>query len=109
MVKKGISKNKIKIVKDYIERITKEDKVPVNKVIVFGSQAKGDFRKDSDIDVCIVSPRFGNRLEAMRFLWSKRIRKEILNGLEPIGFSPKDFKEGSSLIDEIKKTGVLVR
>jgi len=30
-------------------------------------------------------------------------------GLEPIGFSGKDFKEGSSLIQEIKKTGVAVK
>jgi hypothetical protein len=27
-------------------------------------------------------------------------------GLEPIGFTEKDFREGSSLIEEIKKTGV---
>ena len=29
----------------------------VNKIILYGSYARGDFRKDSDIDVAVVVPR----------------------------------------------------
>ena len=67
---------------------------------------KGKFHKGSDIDVCIVSPKFKSGVEALQFSWLKRNKKEIMAGLEPVGFSVKDFEEGSSLIQEIKKTGV---
>ena len=40
------------------------------------------------------------------YLWRKRNTKEIMAGLEPLGFSPDDFADGSSIINEIKKTGV---
>ena len=29
----------------------------VNKIILYGSYARGDYRKDSDIDVAVVVPR----------------------------------------------------
>jgi len=109
MVKKRISKEIVKIVKNYTERISKENKIPIKKVIVFGSSAKGSSQKWSDIDVCIVSPRFKNIQKTLEFLWMKREREEVLKGLEPIGFSLKDFNQGSALINEIKETGVLIK
>jgi len=109
MVKKRISKEAIKIVKDYTERISREDKIPIKKVIIFGSSAKGTSQKWSDIDVCIVSPRFKNIQKTLEFLWMKRKREEVLKGLEPIGFSSEDFEQGSALINEIKETGVLIK
>jgi len=36
----------------------------------------------------------------------KRNDEEVAAGLEPIGFTRKDFDEGGILIEEIKKTGV---
>ena len=33
-------------------------------------------------------------------------KAEVVFGLEPIGFSPEDFLESSSLIEEIKNTGI---
>ena len=36
-------------------------------------------------------------------------KAEVISGLEPIGFSPKAFLESSSLIEEIKNTGIQVK
>ncbi len=106
MVKKRISKKTEKIVKKYIERLSLEEKLLIEKVVVFGSRTKGNFNIFSDIDVCILSPKFKNSIEALEFLWEKRKDEEVMAGIEPIGFSMKEFKKGGALIEEIKKTGV---
>lgn len=106
MVKKRIPKKITSVINNYILRLTDSEKIPIKKVIVFGSQVKGTKRKWSDIDVCLISSAFVNPMETMQFLLAKREKEEVLAGLEPIGFTPKDFKEGGSLIEEIKKTGV---
>lgn len=106
MVKKRISKKTEKIVRKYVERLSKEEKLLIEKVIVFGSRTKDNFDVFSDIDVCILSSKFKNSIEALEFLWQKRKDEEVMAGIEPIGFSIKEFKKGSSLIEEIKKTGV---
>ena len=103
MVKRRISKKIINMVRCYGKRLSDEEKLPVDKVIIFGSQAKGKAHKWSDIDVCIISPKFKDFMKTMAFLFQKRKDNEVMGGLEPVGFSKKDFEEGSSLIQEIKK------
>lgn len=109
MAKRRISKKIIRLIKDYTCRLKEKKKLPIKKVIIFGSYAKGRAGKWSDIDVCIISPRFKDPFAAIEFLLKQRERKEVIAGLEPVGFSGKDFREGSSLIQEIKKTGVEVK
>ena len=89
----------------FAKRLSVEESVPVEKVFIFGSVAKGKATHKSDIDVCIVSPLFNNKVKAVQFLLKKRNNFEVISGLEPIGFSPKDFLEGGSLVEEIKSTG----
>ena len=106
MAKKRIPEKIKNITCDYVERVMEEENLKVNKVMIFGSHAKGKTHKWSDIDVCVVSPRFKDEFEALQFLWTRRNKREVMAGLEPIGFSAKSFREGSSLIKEIKETGV---
>ena len=106
---KRIPKKTINIVQNYTQRLSKEDKLPINRVIIFGSKAKGKSQKWSDIDVCIVSSKFKDTIKALEFLWVKRKREEVIAGLEPVGFSLEDFQKGSSFIREIKKTGVVIK
>jgi len=109
MVKKNIPIKINKVVKDYVRRLMKQDKLPVDKVIIFGSQIKGKSNQWSDIDVCIISPKFKDNFKALEYLWSKRQDKEVEFGLEPVGFSNRDYKEGGSLIQEIKKNGIILK
>jgi len=109
MVKKRVPKKIIKIDEGYTRRLTTEEDLPIERVLIFGSRIKGKIRFGSDIDVCIISPRFKNPLVALKFLWQKRNRKEVIAGLEPVGFSKKDFEEGSTFIEEIKKTGIIIK
>ena len=49
--------------KEKVRRLAKEyaklvvSNMVVNKIILYGSYARGDYRKDSDIDVAVVVPR----------------------------------------------------
>ncbi|MBU4370222.1 nucleotidyltransferase domain-containing protein [Patescibacteria group bacterium] len=109
MVKKKIPKKVNRIIQDYIRRLAAEDKLPIDRVILFGSQVKGNTHKWSDIDVCIISPKFKDTIKAIEYLLIRRKDEEVRSGLEPIGFSPRDFLRGNSLVQEIKKTGVTVK
>ncbi len=106
MVKKAISK-KVEREIDRFINILKADKLPIKKVILFGSYAKGKQRRWSDIDLCVISPKFKNPWEAMEYLWLKRKISDTRYVIEPIGFNPVDFDDKyNSLIHEIKTTGI---
>ena len=107
MVKRKLPDKIISEVNEY-KNILKADKLPISAMYVFGSYAKGIPRKWSDIDVCVVSPKFIDTWDALTYL-----RRKVPFGLgwsiEPVGFSPADFEDKySSLIHEIKTYGVEV-
>ena len=107
MAKRELSKKVVSEVGEY-KKILKADKLPITGMYVFGSYAKGNPHKWSDIDVCVVSPKFKDAWYAMTYL-----RRKVPFGLgwsiEPVGFSPEDFDDKySTLIAEIKKYGIKI-
>ena len=50
------NKNLIKDLQEFKKRINKE--IPINKMLLFGSQAKGKTHKWSDVDLIVVSAKF---------------------------------------------------
>ncbi len=105
MVKKKIPKQLEKIVKNYVS-ILQEDNLPINKVILFGSYAKGTQHKWSDVDIAVVSPKFKDSWEALRYL-SDRAPFDMKYTIEAHGFTPEDFNNKyDSLIHEIKTHGI---
>ncbi|MFH0798550.1 MAG: nucleotidyltransferase domain-containing protein [Pseudomonadota bacterium] len=91
------------------KRLLEKEGVPVSKILLYGSYARGDQRKDSDIDVCVVSPAFGkNRLEERLFLFKQA--PQIDNRIEPVSFSLKDYKTNkiSPLLHQIRKEAIEV-
>lgn len=101
MVKKKI----IKIIKKYIEYL-QNDGIEVEKAVIFGSYAKNNYKKESDIDVLIVSKSFGkNRVREGQELF-KRIRF-VDSRIEPIPVSLKEYENSENpFIEEIKKYGI---
>ena len=81
-----------------------DDKKNVSTVYLFGSFAKNFNRKDSDIDIAVISSAFkGDRYSDRRFIIP--FRRGIDSRIDPIPFTPEDYAEGGILIDEIKSTG----
>ena len=108
MDKKKSLKQIEKIIKEYI-LLLKADGFDIEKVLLYGSYAKGNPRYDSDIDICIISDSFGkNPTEEGKYLFRKLWLIENAN-IEPIGYSSDYFynkNNQSPLINEIKKTGI---
>lgn len=80
------------------------------KIILFGSRAKGDYWKRSDYDFIIVSSAF----EGMH--WLHRISKVVglwdsLSDIDALPYTPREFKEKSktsSVVKNAVKHGVLI-
>ncbi len=105
MATKTIKKEIREIVQQYRLKV-KNAGIPVEKMLIFGSYARGNARKDSDIDVCVVSPKFGKddiaEIGELNFL-----RWKLDNRIEAHPVSSKDFASTATpLISEIKKYGI---
>lgn len=106
MATAGNSLKKVKLyISEYID-VLQQDGLPINRVFIFGSHAKKHPGKWSDIDVCVISPRFGKKVDPYEYLWTKRRREDVLRGIEPVGFHPRDFIDEDPLAWEIKTTGI---
>ena len=94
-----------KLVEEYAEIVTKN--MIVNKIILFGSYARGDYRKDSDIDVAVVVPRNSiskNILDDMAKLF--KLRRNISTDIEPVLLI--DEEDASGFLDSISEYGEIV-
>jgi len=105
-----ISLKKIQeVVKEYIQ-LLESDGFPIEKAILYGSYAKGMSHPDSDIDVCLISKKFGkDPHQEGKYLFRKLWQLKNAN-LEPVGYAPKDFyaKNQSPLVNEIQKNGIVL-
>ncbi len=79
--------------------------IPITAAYLFGSRVKGNARKDSDIDIALVSPGYSSfDDEKSAALWL--VRDPSLLDIEPHAFSPEDFENGNDpMVHEIKTTG----
>jgi uncharacterized protein len=95
------------IAQRYVQNI-RNSGVPVLEAYLFGSYAKGNPHKDSDIDICIVSDSFGNDYiqESVNL---RKLAFGIDIRIEPVAFTPSDLEDKySTLASEIKKYGIRV-
>ena len=96
----------IRVIKKFINALKREG-INIDRVILYGSYAKGNVRPDSDIDIAIISKDFGkDRVEEGMTLY--RIAGKIDPRLEPIPFSTKAYENDTwiPLIYEIKQKGI---
>ncbi len=85
--------------------------ISIQKVIIFGSQAKGDFRMDSDIDIAIIAEDFEKMDLWDRAKYLGRAARNIPYPIEALGFSPSQLKriEQGTILDEITRSGIEVK
>ena len=88
----------------FIEEV-KKHRIRITKAYLYGSHAKQNPRKDSDIDIALISPDFsGNRyFDSLKII---PLRRKIDSRIEPTPFKPEDFDEADPLVAEIKKHGI---
>ena len=72
--------------------------------MLFGSYSKGTANRDSDIDVAVIVPSYGDRkLELSKALWHDVDDVSLL--IEPVLMSPE---HPSPLYDDVMRTGIAV-
>jgi uncharacterized protein len=71
------------------------------RIILFGSYAKGNYHKDSDIDIAVTLKDYNNLIDTQVDLM--RIRRKIDSRIEPHPFREKDFDITNPIVNEILK------
>ena len=73
------------------------------KIVLFGSYAKGNYNKDSDIDIAVVLKDYNNLIDIQLELM--RLRRKFDSRIEPHPFREKDFDKSNPMVNEIIKYG----
>ena len=100
-----LPKELLDIINKYVLKLSKE--IKIDKVILFGSYAKGTNNEDSDVDLAIFSDYFADmdRIEALTFLLLRA--SEFAIDLQPQPFTLADLEdEDNWLAKEIEETGI---
>jgi uncharacterized protein len=94
----------LEITKKYAQAV--KAKYKFVKIILFGSYAKGNFHKESDIDIAVILKEYDNLIDTQLDLM--RLRRKIDSRIEPHPFREKDFDISNPLVHEIVTYGVEV-
>ncbi|OLN32089.1 nucleotidyltransferase domain-containing protein [Desulfosporosinus metallidurans] len=92
------------MIADYLQRVGNQ--IKINKVILFGSYANGQFTSNSDIDLAVFSDDFLGMepIERFRFLFLQAADYEL--DLQPLAFTISDLSEPAGIVAEILNTGL---
>ncbi len=88
--------------------VLRDNNIPVNQAILFGSYAKGNYDAWSDIDLALVSEVF----EGIRIKDRGKIRLLTLNvssDIEVLPYCPEDFITDDPFVKEIIETGIKMK
>lgn len=100
------------VVKEYLKNIP--DNIKIDGVFLFGSYATGKARKNSDLDLIVLSPNFKNISFIKRLEMLSKFRKSKATRLTPmdiIGYTSEEFKkigEESLVLQKAKKEGKMI-
>jgi len=78
--------------------------VAPDKVILFGSYARGDNRKDSDIDILVLKNGLKNERDVASELYMEFFNKKIRKPIDIIAMDPEKYDRLSDDIGYIYKT-----
>ncbi len=108
MVKKSILTDKTKQSLNKFREVLSNKGIPVEKMILFGSYAKGKAKAWSDLDVCVVSKTFGKDPHDELVMLLKLMPDTDIE-IEPHPYHPKDLKDRwDPLAAEIRKYGIVI-
>ncbi|MEW6685786.1 MAG: nucleotidyltransferase domain-containing protein [Candidatus Edwardsbacteria bacterium] len=87
--------------------------IKVYRLILFGSYATGKTRRQSDIDIAIISESFKgmNLLQRLETIGLILAKARIMEPIEALGYTKEEFAskgKGTFIGDEVKSKGVQV-
>lgn len=81
------------VIRDFSEAL-KQQGLKVDKIILFGSHARGDAREDSDIDLLVVSSDFQKMPFHKRFEILGTAIANVKQPVEPLACTPEEIELG---------------
>ena len=91
--------------KRYVEKL-KQNHINILDAWIFGSYTKGNYHKDSDIDIALVLPENSVSFDTDVRLMSMRTGEETM--IEIHTYSQQDFLENIPVVGQIKKYGLRI-
>jgi len=93
------------IVQEYITDVKKA--MPIDKIYLYGSYAKGKQRENSDIDICFFSKEFESRrsLDVLTELFYLKVKYDKDVMIEPNAFPVSEMYNDNPFVKEILRTG----
>ena len=101
----------IKVI-NILKELVKQRGMDIDKIVVFGSYARGEEKKGSDIDIIIVSRDFEgkdifDRVEIASGLHRELVEKTMMPA-DIMYYSPTEWEQGNSLIiNQAKEEGFI--
>jgi predicted nucleotidyltransferase len=91
-------------IRSYVSDV--KNAMPIDRVFLFGSYAKGTAGDDSDIDLCFFSSEFENKpsIDVLRQLCRLTISYRDVD-IEPHGFPTSELQNDNPFVKEILRTG----
>ncbi|GHU49177.1 hypothetical protein FACS1894200_07560 [Spirochaetia bacterium] len=93
------------LAKQYSEDVRKV--MPIDKVYLYGSYAKGTQREDSDVDICFFSGAFETRrrVDVLTELFHITRKYNTRIAIEPNAFPTSELENDNPFVKEILRTG----
>lgn len=82
--------------------------INVNRLILYGSYARGDYREGSDIDLILISEDFKNHDYWSRIDLLSAAIYDVFEPLEVVGFTPEEWDNQISPLYDYAKQGEIV-
>lgn len=99
------------LIQKYVYNLQKKGIRPI-KIVLYGSYAKGNPNKWSDLDLIVVSPDFKKYSQLKRSILLSKATVNLAESIEAFGYTPEEIpnKENSTpaLWDIARKTGKVV-
>ncbi|MEM5827885.1 MAG: nucleotidyltransferase domain-containing protein [Candidatus Aenigmatarchaeota archaeon] len=98
----------LKKIKEIILQTAKEMNIEIDRIILFGSRARGDYREDSDYDILIVTKNEVSKEKEVKFkLKIIRDTAKLLLDVQPIMVDIKRFEKYKHVYGDIVGIAVL--
>lgn len=99
----------VTLVKRYLNELLRIG-VPVRFGVMFGSHARKDAHKWSDIDLLVISPRYDESYtrKDINALWRTAARTDSRIEPIPVGLNQWETDDGSTIIEIARREGVRI-